>query len=302
MPALALTDSNNLFGALEFSEAAAEAGVQPIIGLALNVKGEGGLEGVLALLAQNSAGYSNLMRLSSSAYLDVAAHDEPHVSIARLFDHSEGLIALTGGAMARWRTWWSRTSMSAHKPSWASLQRSFPTGSTSNCSATASASKRKPKAHLVELRLQARPAAGRHQRHLLQNPQRSWGPRRAAVHRGGLLPRPGRASAGHRGALVQERRRRCARSSPTCRKPATTPSTSPAAAPSGRKARSDPAGVRHRARPLTKPTNWRARREGPEGAPEGAGRSPGSARGGLRDSASSTSSTSSSRWASRATS
>jgi DNA polymerase-3 subunit alpha len=97
MPALALTDANNLFGALEFSEYFAGKGVQPIIGLTLSVKGEEGLNGALALFAQNTAGYSNLMRLSTSAFLDVSSQDEPHVPLARVLDHAEGLIALTGG-------------------------------------------------------------------------------------------------------------------------------------------------------------------------------------------------------------
>jgi DNA polymerase-3 subunit alpha len=97
MPALGLTDSNNLFGALEFSEAAAEAGVQPIVGLALNVKGDGGVDGVLALCAQTGAGYANLMRLSSAAYLESDSHDEPHVAFERVLTHADGLIALTGG-------------------------------------------------------------------------------------------------------------------------------------------------------------------------------------------------------------
>ncbi|OQW55417.1 MAG: DNA polymerase III subunit alpha [Proteobacteria bacterium HN_bin10] len=97
MPALGLTDSNNMFGALEFSEAAAELGVQPIVGLTLDVRGEHGLAGSLALLAQNTAGYANLMRLSSAAYLEAESHDEPHVEFARLLAHAEGLIALTGG-------------------------------------------------------------------------------------------------------------------------------------------------------------------------------------------------------------
>src|SRR5690606_14289858 len=83
MPALGLTDSNNLFGALEFSEAAAEAGVQPIIGIALDVKNEAGVDGTLALLAQNAAGYANLMRLSSAAFLETSASEAPHVSLAR---------------------------------------------------------------------------------------------------------------------------------------------------------------------------------------------------------------------------
>jgi len=97
MPALGLTDANNLFGALEFSEAAAEAGVQPIIGLNLHIKNEDGLDGAIALLAQNPQGYANLMTLSSAAFLDAAAHEEAHVKLERLLAHCEGLIALTGG-------------------------------------------------------------------------------------------------------------------------------------------------------------------------------------------------------------
>ena len=97
MPALGLTDTNNLFGALEFSEAAVEAGIQPIIGLALEVKDESGVAGAIALYAQNEVGYSNLMRLSSSAFLDTEATDEPHVAFARVLELSDGLIAFTGG-------------------------------------------------------------------------------------------------------------------------------------------------------------------------------------------------------------
>ncbi|MEQ1616804.1 MAG: DNA polymerase III subunit alpha [Terricaulis sp.] len=97
MPALGLADSNNLFGALEFSEAAVEAGLQPIVGLTLDVRGEGGVSGALALFAQNGEGYANLMRLSSAAYLDGAAHGDPHVLLPRIFEFSDGLIALTGG-------------------------------------------------------------------------------------------------------------------------------------------------------------------------------------------------------------
>src|SRR5262245_11505279 len=97
MPAVGLTDANNLFGALEFSLAAAELGVQPIVGLALDVRGEAGIAGTLALMAQNAAGYANLMQLSSAAYLETDAHALPHVGLERVLSHSEGLIALTGG-------------------------------------------------------------------------------------------------------------------------------------------------------------------------------------------------------------
>jgi DNA polymerase III subunit alpha len=97
MPALGLADSNNLCGALEFSEAAAELGVQPIVGLVLEVRGEGGIAGSLALYAQNAAGYSNLMRLSSAAFLEPETHGDPHVALERVLSCGEGLIALTGG-------------------------------------------------------------------------------------------------------------------------------------------------------------------------------------------------------------
>src|SRR4029079_11040850 len=87
-PALALTDSNNLFGALEFSEAMAEVGVQPIIGVTLSLtfatesqttlgaERSPRIEGRIALLAKDANGYANLMRLSSDAYFAAAETGE----------------------------------------------------------------------------------------------------------------------------------------------------------------------------------------------------------------------------------
>ena len=94
MPALAMTDSNNLFGALEFSETLSEKGIQPIIGLDLRVdmamadqtpnkfQQQTGLKRFtsLVLLAKDQAGYLNLMKHTSSAFLEVADNAEPHVS------------------------------------------------------------------------------------------------------------------------------------------------------------------------------------------------------------------------------
>ncbi len=104
MPAAAITDTNNLFGALEFSEVLAGSGVQPIIGCTLSVRlgdphpGERAeADGTIALFAQNETGYGNLMALSSAAYLDVDATEEPHVPLARVLELNEGIIALTGG-------------------------------------------------------------------------------------------------------------------------------------------------------------------------------------------------------------
>ncbi len=105
MPAVAVTDVNNLFGVFEISEALAKAGVQPIVGALLSVElGETQNSAVrqerppaLPLLVQNETGYRNLAKLLSAAYLDAAPGDWPHVRAEKLADHGEGLIALTGG-------------------------------------------------------------------------------------------------------------------------------------------------------------------------------------------------------------
>ena len=110
MPALAITDTGNLFGALEFSDVVAEKGIQPIIGLAIKVamapekdanvnKQSTGLRQfpTLVLLAQNETGYNNLMRLSSRSFLDVTSVDEPHVPWALIEECNAGIICLTGG-------------------------------------------------------------------------------------------------------------------------------------------------------------------------------------------------------------
>jgi DNA polymerase-3 subunit alpha len=107
MPALALTDTGNLFGALEFSETLAEKGIQPIIGCSLkldfnDLPHDSRLPqkhqcAVLALMAKDAQGYANLMKLSSRAYLDTPDHAEPHVPLALLEGHADGLICLSGG-------------------------------------------------------------------------------------------------------------------------------------------------------------------------------------------------------------
>ena len=115
MPAVAVTDSGNLFGALEFSEAMAAGGIQPIIGcvIALSTVTAGPDDGYrsqtagmgansllldhILLLAQNEAGYRNLLHLSSRAYLGSDDGEPPHVTMEDVAEHSAGLIALTGG-------------------------------------------------------------------------------------------------------------------------------------------------------------------------------------------------------------
>ncbi len=104
MPAVAISDRCNLFGALEFSQACKEAGVQPIVGCSLPVRGLGGVPTerwaripTVALYAQNEQGYLNLTKLSSMAYVDADAAEEPHVAWDKVAAHSEGLILLSGG-------------------------------------------------------------------------------------------------------------------------------------------------------------------------------------------------------------
>jgi len=92
MPAVAVTDSGNLFGALEFCAAAAEYGIQPILGCQLALRREDeGLRGgrapepdPLVLLVQNAEGWANLIRLASEAYLETPAGETPQVQIGRL--------------------------------------------------------------------------------------------------------------------------------------------------------------------------------------------------------------------------
>ncbi len=108
-PALALTDTDNMFGALEFSDKMAGAGIQPIIGCSLAIDfgdQDQGLRTVggparefprLIFLAMNEDGYRNLMRLSSFAFLDPPANERAHLKLSILEENCAGLIALTGG-------------------------------------------------------------------------------------------------------------------------------------------------------------------------------------------------------------
>jgi DNA polymerase-3 subunit alpha len=102
MPAVAVTDTNNLFCALEFSVAALAAGVQPIVGCQIDLMlpepgGRPRPPAPLVLLCQSEAGWRNLMKLNSKLYLREGGA-LPHVTPAELAAHAGGLICLTGGA------------------------------------------------------------------------------------------------------------------------------------------------------------------------------------------------------------
>jgi len=111
MPALAITDTNNLFGALEFSEKLSGSGLQPIVGIEMVVdfadrpvvrnRPSSALEsrGSIVLLAASEEGYANLMALSSRAFLDSPASEGVHLPLSALAGRSAGLIAMTGGGI-----------------------------------------------------------------------------------------------------------------------------------------------------------------------------------------------------------
>ncbi|MFZ1414135.1 MAG: DNA polymerase III subunit alpha [Defluviicoccus sp.] len=111
MPAVAITDTNNIFGGLEFSSVMAEFGIQPIVGCQLGITrpdAEGrGLTGhdharsdpsPVVVLVQNERGYRSLLALIDALYRDADAHTAPQIAFETLLEANEGLIVLTGGA------------------------------------------------------------------------------------------------------------------------------------------------------------------------------------------------------------
>src|SRR5213595_4033045 len=104
MPAVAVTDHGNLFGAIEFYQEATRAGVKPIIGCEAYLAPRSHREKAnslreaayhFTLLAQNDVGYRNLVKLISTAHLD-GFHYRPRIDKELLAQHSAGLIGLRG--------------------------------------------------------------------------------------------------------------------------------------------------------------------------------------------------------------
>jgi len=101
MPAVAVTDLCNFYGLVKFSKAAFAAGIKPVFGADLLVVDDPGVDeeaGVLVLLVMNAEGYRNLTRLISRAYTEGQRLGQPRVARSWLEGHTEGLIALSGGA------------------------------------------------------------------------------------------------------------------------------------------------------------------------------------------------------------
>jgi DNA polymerase-3 subunit alpha len=106
-PALALTDSDNMFGALEFSEKLVGYGIQPITGCEVAIdfgdqdpNARNALNAVMpriVLLAAKERGYQSLMKLNSRAFLETPVNHAPHIKLEWLLEETEDLIALSGG-------------------------------------------------------------------------------------------------------------------------------------------------------------------------------------------------------------
>ena len=93
--AVGLCDSNNLCGALEFSESIAKSKTQPIIGTQISIQYKGN-RGKIPLFAKNLEGYKNLIKLSSKSFLEIKEDEEPHCKIEDLEANCKGLILLSG--------------------------------------------------------------------------------------------------------------------------------------------------------------------------------------------------------------
>ncbi len=105
MPAVAITDHGNMFGAVEFYSKAKSYGIKPIVGCEVyvapgsrftkgNARGSSEASYHLVLLCMNLAGYQNICRLISAAYRE-GFYYKPRIDWSLLEEHNEGLIALS---------------------------------------------------------------------------------------------------------------------------------------------------------------------------------------------------------------
>ncbi len=98
MPAVAITDTNNMFGSLEFSMTMAKNGIQPIVGSVITIAtGDKEQEFIKVLaIASDETGYSNLLKLTSFPHTNSASKLQPSIDFKTLEKYSEGIILLSG--------------------------------------------------------------------------------------------------------------------------------------------------------------------------------------------------------------
>src|SRR5687768_3737506 len=100
MPALALTDHGNMFGALQFHKACKDAGVRPVLGCEVNLcrdrRAERDRESHhLVLLARGQEGYRSLVRLVSLGWVEGLSNGKPRIDFEQLQAHRKGLVGLS---------------------------------------------------------------------------------------------------------------------------------------------------------------------------------------------------------------
>ena len=216
-PALALTDTDNMFGALEFSEKLAGYGIQPIVGCSLGIdfgdqeNRNPALEQTwprIVLLAAAEEGYRSLMRLCSRAYLDTSPQERPHLKLAALRrrDQRPDRAHRRAEGPARCRR------LSAAKTRWRNraarrCRRLFGDRLYVELQRHGMPAERTAEARLDRSRLCARHSARRHQRAVLCHARGLRGARCAPVHRRGQAHRRQRTSAADARAPLQEPRR-----------------------------------------------------------------------------------------------
>lgn len=108
IPAVAMTDSGNIYGAMALAKACVSEGVQPILGCQLLVKSPCFDTGILqtekptydkvVVLVQNETGYRNLLLMFTPYYMGADKQITPHLTFDELLERTEGLLLLTGGA------------------------------------------------------------------------------------------------------------------------------------------------------------------------------------------------------------
>ncbi|MBX2831000.1 MAG: DNA polymerase III subunit alpha [Rhodospirillales bacterium] len=107
-PAVAMTDSDNMFGALDFAGALSGDGIQPILGIQMGIERFGDkpvigkiarepMPDQLVLIAQNKEGYFNLLKIVSRAHMTSEAGSEPKALYEHIRTYAEHVICLTGG-------------------------------------------------------------------------------------------------------------------------------------------------------------------------------------------------------------
>ena len=92
---LALCDTSNLCGALEFAEKISKVGTQPIVGTQINFK-FGDTVGLLPLFSLNEKGYKRIIKLSSLSFLENDKLSDPHVDFNNLLENNEGVAIFSG--------------------------------------------------------------------------------------------------------------------------------------------------------------------------------------------------------------